>query len=474
MKMLYKTGMMALSFAALLSCKKNLDINKDPNNFTDVPANLILPSAQVQLAYSLGGDVSRLTGNFVQHYAGHRNQPLEYNQYDVNPASTDGLWTSFYSVVLRDLKAVLDKSRETGDSMYVGISQILMAESFGVLTDLYGDIPFSEALQDDKVLTPKYDAQQAIYPALISMIEAGVANVKSAKGIKPGSDDLIYGGNMTQWEKFGNSLKLRLLNHLSKKQPGASAAFLNTNPALITSNSDNATLVFGESSSNANPIYGFDELSGRKDMAVASTLVEKMKQLADPRIPKFFNPVLNGTLAGQYFGNVPGGDEDDSGESLYSREGSAYASSNSPVFFISAAEVQFIIAEIRFRENKNAEALAAYNAAITADFQFLGLAGDAPAFIAKPTVMYNNTLQRIMEQKWITMFQGPYEAWTDWRRTGFPALTPAVVNRTNNIIPRRIPYPQLEINLNRSSLEAGPGVPVPIEALKQRVWWDAP
>jgi hypothetical protein len=197
-----------------------------------------------------------------------------------------------------------------------------------------------------------------------------------------------------------------------------------------------------------------------------------MKALADPRIPVFFNPVKNGTLAGQYLGNTPGNDDDDSGEGKYSRIGSAYASSTSPVMLMSAAEVYFIIAEVRLREGKNAEAATAYETAITRDFEYLGVSG-AAAYLAKPEVAFNNTLQRLIEQKWITMFQAPYEAWTDWRRTGFPVLTPAAVNRTNNIIPRRLTYPQLEINLNRSSLEAGPGVPVPYESLKQRVWWDS-
>jgi hypothetical protein len=207
-------------------------------------------------------------------------------------------------------------------------------------------------------------------------------------------------------------------------------------------------------------------------MAVASTIVERMKILADPRMPRYFHTVVGGTRQGQYWGNEPGGDVDDSGEELYSRVGDAYASINAPVVLMSYAELQFIIAEVRLREGRAAEATAAYNAAITADFNYLGVGADAPAYLSKPEVAYNNTLQRIIEQKWITLFQGSYEAWTDWRRTGFPLLTGAAVSRTNGIIPRRLPYPQLEINLNRAALEAGPGIPVPIEALKERVWWD--
>jgi hypothetical protein len=473
MKSIYIKGISLLvAVCFFISCKKTLDINTDPNNPTDVAAKYLLPVAQVQLTYTLGGDISRITGNFVQHYGGHRNQPLEYNQYDITPATSDGLWSALYSVVLRDLKAVIDKSKVTGDSMYIGVAQILTAHTFSVLTDLFGDIPFSAALQDGNVISPAYDKQENIYPALITMIESGIANVKSGKGTKPGTDDLIYQGVMANWERYGNSLKLRLLNHLSKKTPAAAATFLNTNPLLITTNAQNAKVTYGEASNNANPIYGFDELSGRKDMAVSSTIINKMKALSDPRIPVFFNPVKNGALAGQYIGNAPGNDDDDSGEGKYSRIGSAYASSTSPVLLMSAAEVQFIIAEVRLREGKNAEAATAYNAAITRDFEYLGVSGVA-AYLAKPEVAFNNTLQRIIEQKWITMFQAPYEAWTDWRRTGFPVLSPASVNRTNNIIPRRLTYPQLEINLNRSSLEAGPGVPVPYESLKQRVWWDS-
>jgi hypothetical protein len=475
MKTTYKLSIVVLLFiTSLLSCKKNLDINNDPNNFTDVPASLILPAAQVQLAYTLGGDISRITGAFVQHYGGHRNQPLEYNQFDVTPASSDGLWSSMYSVVLRDLKAVIDKSEASGDNMYVGISQILTAHTFSVLTDLYGDIPFTQALQDEKNITPGYDKQETIYPALITLIESGISNIKANTGIAPADDDVIYGGDMVKWEKFANSLKLRLLNHLSKKDPNAATAFLNTNPLLITDNADNAMLVFGTTANNANPIYGFDVLSGRDDMAVGATLVTKMQSLADPRIPQYFFPVQNNGAGrkGQYWGNTPGNDEDDADLNLFSRVGPAYASINSPVILMSAAEVQFIIAEIQLRAGNTAAATTAYNDAITKDFEFLGLASGAAGYLAKPTVAFNGTLQRLMEQKWITMYQAPYEAWVDWRRTGFPALVHNGTNRTGGVIPRRLPYPQLEINLNRAALEAGPGVPIPFETLKTRVWWD--
>jgi hypothetical protein len=466
---------LGLMLITTFACKKTLDINADPNNPTDVPTSVLLPSAEVNLAFTLGGNGSRIAGSFIQHYGGHRGQPLQYGQYDVTSAATDNLWSSLYAGVLRDLKAIVDKSRVSGDSMYVGVSQILMAQTFSYLTDMYGDIPFTDALNGTASIAPKYDKQEVIYPAIIKMIEAGVANVKSTVGRKPGSDDVIYSGTMASWEKYGNSLKLRLLNHLSKIQPNAAADFLATNPALISSNAENAKVIFGTTQANANPIHSFDVLSGRKDMAVANTLVNKMKALNDPRIPKYFFTVKSGANAGQYIGNVPGGDNDDAGETKFSRVGSAYASISSPVVLLSWAEVQFIIAEVRLRQSNTAAATTAYNNAIDADFLFLGLTTtDASTYRAQPTVAFDNTLQRLIEQKWITMFQAPYEAWTDWRRTGFPVLTFATTNFTNGIIPRKYPYPQLEVNLNRISLAEGPGVPVPYESLKERVWWDKP
>ncbi len=247
-----------------------------------------------------------------------------------------------------------------------------------------------------------------------------------------------------------------------------------SNPSLIETSVDDAKVLFGTVASNANPIYQFDVLSGRSDQAVSSTIVDKMKALSDPRVGVYFEPVANNVLGlkGQYLGNAPGNDEEDSKKNRYSRVGSAYASIKAPVVLMSAAEVNFIKAEVYHRASNAASAQAAYQAAITQDFAALGLSSSAATYLANANVAYNGTLQRIMEQKWITMFQASYESWVDWRRTGFPALTPAASNVTSNVIPRNLPYPDVEINSNRANLVAGPGVPIPYTGLSNRVWWD--
>ena len=469
-------GGIFLSVLGLNSCSTELDINEDPNNPSpsEVPLRTILSAAEVNLGYTLGGEGTRMPANIMQHYAGHRNQPYDYSIYNISSSSTDGLWTNLYDVLM-DLKAIEDRGHATNDKIYVGVSQLLQAYTFSVTTDIFGDIPFSEALQGSSNITPKYDTQESIYPKLISLIDAGIANVQSNTGsYKPTSDDFIYGGNVTKWVKFGNSLKLRLYNHLSKRDPNAATNFLATNPQLIDDYSVNAKVPFYTSATNSNPIYQFDVLSGRKDNAVASTIVDKMKSLNDPRINVYFTTVANDGAGykGQVRGNIPGDGIDDSGENLYSRVGTAFASADSPVMLISASEVNFIKAEVYKRAGNDANAKISYESAIAQDFNALGLSSSFASYLANTSVAYNSTLQRIMEQKWITMYQASFESWVDWRRTGYPSLSLPLINRTSGVIPRRLPYPQIEINVNGKSLSAGPGIPVPFENMKTKMWWD--
>ena len=455
----------------ITSCRQELDINVDPNNPSQASLSGLLSGSQVGFAFALGGEGTRMPAAVVQHYAGHRNQSLRYAQYRITSSDTDGTWTALYNTLM-DMKELENKAAASGNQAYLGVSKILQAHAFSVTTDLFGDIPFSKALQGRTNITPVYDKQEDIYPALITMIDEGLAALTAATETISG--DIVYGGNVTKWKKYGNSLKLRLLNHLSSRQPNAAANFLATNPSLIDTSVDDAKVAFGSVASNANPIYQFDVLSGRKDQAVASTIVNKMRALLDPRVSVYFNPVANNNsgLQGQYLGNAPGNDAEDSQKNRYSRVGNAYASIKAPVVLMSAAEVNFIKAEVYHRASNAASAQAAYEAAITQDFAALGLSSSSAAYLANANVAYNGTLQRIMEQKWITMFQASYESWVDWRRTGYPALTPAVNNATSNVIPRNLPYPDVEINSNRANLVAGPGIPIPYTGLSNRVWWD--
>jgi len=288
------------------SCRQELDINVDPNNPSEASLSGLLSGSQVGFAFALGGEGTRMPASIVQHYAGHRAQPLDYAQYRITSSSTDVAWGAFYNNVLMGMRELENKAAASGNRAYVGVSKLLQAHAFSVVTDMFGDIPFSEALQGRANITPAYDRQENIYPALIAMIDEGLAALSA--GTETISGDIVYGGDVAKWKKYGNSLKLRLLNHLSSKQPNAAANFLASNPSLIETSVDDAKVAFGSVTSNANPIHQFDVISGRKDQAVASTIVDKMKALSDPRAGVYFEPdavvqnVLKQSLEGKdYF-----------------------------------------------------------------------------------------------------------------------------------------------------------------------------
>ncbi|PUZ27853.1 Starch-binding associating with outer membrane [Chitinophaga costaii] len=460
--------------AAGSSCKKYLDVNTNPNNPTDVPVATILSNAEVMITYTTGGNVSRMTSSVVQYYSGHRNQPYDYDRYKILPTDNDYTWSNLYAA-MKNLRVAQQKGYESQSYGYVGISQVLTAYTFSILTDMMGDIPVKQALRDDSTLTPAYDKQQDIYPYLQTMLDSGIVNLgKTSVGVDPADDDLVYGGEKANWIKLANSLKLRLYNHISKIDATAAQKFLATSPALIEQNSEGAYVYYKAGAGNQNPIYQFDVLSGRTDEAISQTFIDKLNAVNDPRKTLLLAPVQDNSngFKGQYRGKAPGVNEEDPNLSLYSRVGSAYGDATAPVVIISASEVDFIKAEVALRAGDPATAGVAYNKGISDDFDFLGISSSLSAYVAQPSVAWNGTLQQLINQKYIAMFGTSTEAWVDWRKTGFPALTPAIGNFTGDVIPRKFPVSQTEVDLNGAQLAAGPGIPTPYVELKKRVWWD--
>jgi len=195
--------LLALTAAPLVvtSCRQELDINVDPNNPSQASLSGLLSGSQVGFAFALGGEGTRMPASIVQHYAGHRAQPLDYAQYRITSSSTDVAWGAFYNVLM-DMKELENKATASGSQAYVGVSKILQAHAFSVVTDMFGDIPFSDALQGRSNITPAYDKQENIYPALIAMIDEGLTALSA--GTETISGDIVYGGDVAKWKKYGN------------------------------------------------------------------------------------------------------------------------------------------------------------------------------------------------------------------------------------------------------------------------------
>jgi hypothetical protein len=481
------------SVVQIPSCKLR-ETNVNPNASEDAPLSAILSGAQASLAFSAGID-GILSATVVQHTHGSNGDAVSNDNYNAQPSRFNGVWNNNYTAVLHNLNQVVKKGRENNSPYYVGVAQVLQAWTFGTLTDLFGDIPFSEALQGSGNISPKFDAQQDVYQGIQTLLDSGIANLSKPTSSfvtpPPTNDDLIFRGNINNWLAAAWTLKARYALHLTKVDPAAASnalGFLYNGATYrgIASNTGDAQVVFGAAQTNANPY--FQQNTNRPGwVGLGAAVVNLLKgnnisddptlpvtQPNDPRIASLATtytapsapPVYRGARAG-----VPG---------AFSLIGSYYGQATSPVVLVSYSEAKLIEAEARIRINA-ADPLAqtALNDAIDANFnKVITNAADTNNTVAKKTAYkaakatltgtFTDDLEKIITQKYIALFL-QHEVWVDYRRTGLPALTPAVGGSTGinpgGQIPRRFPYPQSEQNAN-ANLPGASSYQTP------KLWWD--
>lgn len=490
-KKLSSVAVLALALVTVSGCAENFfDINNDPTQPTSVGPQLLLPSAEVQIGYVIGYQDMRFGSTYIQYYSGHRGQPEQFSLYAANSSLT-GPFGYFYSAAsgassgpIKNLTVLIEAER-TRNPHFTGIARVLRAYCYHVLVDHFGDVPYTEAvgpISNPNVLAPKYDNDATIYPALQAELSLAITELStpaSANQLLPvNNGDLIYNGNTAAWIRFANGLKLRMFNTLSKIDATAALNFLNTAPALMTSNVQDAAVPFFDAAQNRNPVYGIERLD-RDDNAVASTIINAFNGGTpavtsddDPRTGAYFLPNSSATsYIGRPVGGPVGSDED-LGGLKYARTGDLFGAANAGVDLFSYREQQFIIAEIRLRAGDTPAAQTALSSAVTASFDHAAatIPGTYIANNATLTGTPTQQLQTLITEKWKAMFPYGYIAWTDWRRTGFPTLTAAannVLNLTGNTLPRRLPYPQGELLNNAAN--------VPSEGAQPslgRVFWD--
>ncbi len=426
------------------------NINIDPTAPADAPFSTILPTTQVGMAYVFGGDFGRYTSLFTQHHFGSDRQHKNMYQFNLLESDIDNAWGTMYGGPMMDLSIIMQKASEGGDNYYNGIAHVMMAVGLGNVTDLLGDIPYSEAFQGNANLQPKYDSQQDIYKTIQALLDKAISLLSSgdAGGFVPGADDLIYGGDVEKWIKAAWSLKARYALHTKDY---ANALEYSRNG--FETNEDNMLLFFGASETQAHPFYQF--MQQRGDVSMGVRLMELMNDYKDPRIMTYTSQdsAYDVTL-------IPDG---------------FYTQPDAPVPFMTLAELRFIQAECLLNIGQNNLAYLAYQAGIKANFLYYGFDEQtADDYIASAPVDVgedNLSLTDILHQKYIAMYM-QQESWTDWRRTGLPKLElpqGAVVNE----IVRRMIYPQSERLYNGANLTSVPDyLENKYQFMVSRMWWD--
>ncbi|MEO6731952.1 MAG: SusD/RagB family nutrient-binding outer membrane lipoprotein [Ferruginibacter sp.] len=446
-----------LSTVMLGGCKKYLDVNKDPNNPVDVQEALILAPVEANISDNVfAGNAAINVQYFMQTIAPNQENPGNWS-YQLFNSYFDGDWTAFYVSGLNNLRILNDKAEASGKSNYAAIAKILSAYVLGTATDLWGDIPYSKAFQGNKNFIPGYDTQEEIYKSVQDLLGKGVADIEKNGLIKPGGDDYFYNGDMGKWKKLAYTLQARYFMHLTKA-PGYTAAAQADKALLALNNgmqSNDDDLKFRYEGINT---WGqtFDPIS---TAVLSSTFVNKLKTTNDPRLPKLVKKA-DGT--GNYNGRTVG--EPVGSLNQYSYPSSWVAGTGAANYIVTYCESLFLKAEATFIKSGAAAAAPIYIKGIQSHFLKLGFdttSTEVRAYIITRSLTPGNAIQRIMEEKSIPNFLN-IENFTDWRRTGFPAITKVIGALSE--IPRRLLYPESERLSNAQPQQAAKST--------DKLWWD--
>ncbi|MCF2493282.1 SusD/RagB family nutrient-binding outer membrane lipoprotein [Dyadobacter chenhuakuii] len=490
MKKIRQYTLMILAAAFFLpACTDNfVEKNTDPNAITAVTPDLLLPGI-IRTAVNQMVDQSWSIGNIViQHTA--KIQFVSEDRYTWG--DRDGLWENMYNN-LRNVQLLIEISDRNKANNYKGISLIMRAWMYSLLTDAYGDIPYSEATKGvTGILQPKYETQEAVYNGIL-------ADLKTANEILgPGEvvvGDLIYNGDVSKWKKLANSLRLRYLMRISNvKDVKADMQAIIDNPTAnpvfsdANKNEDNGVLRYLTSAPNQFPLYtarqgSFDEFRLSKNLG------DKLTALADPRIAIFAQPTDASVAANapKYVG-VPNGLNEvaaldyNGGPNNVSRAGSLFYKGSiterglnvAKGYIMGYPELQFILAEAVKKGLVKSPKTAKihYEEGVKAAFGYANVTMPAN-YLTTPGSAYSETdaLTLIGTQKWIALFFTGLEAWFDWRRTGIPTITPGVDNVNSGKVPVRFAYPRSEQTLNPTSLAEAVSRQG-ADNYNTKVWWD--
>ncbi len=463
-----------LLLGAAAGCDDGLtEINRNPNSPENVPVEFLLASGiwdAVDSNAGVGafGPWTQLyhTELWAQHIAqaGYNDE----DRYTPRAGIPTAIWDNFYAGSLNDLKRVKEIATEDGNDNLWAVAEIMSVYNFLLLTDLFGDVPYSEALSlDEGIQNPKYDAQPAIYQDLITRLRAASARIDEGGDVNFDDGDLIYEGDMDGWVRFANSLQLRVAIRLAGTSLNAAGgtAFAQAwgTGQLITSVSQQADLDWTGEQPSQNPIFEQIVLGGRPgDFRVSRALVDTLTNLGDARLAVFANPaVTDGAYRGLPNGLTPaqvGGTYNTSG--AYSTIGNYFLQPDAPSVLMSAAEVYLLAAEAAARGWIAGDPAQLYRQGITASFEQYGIAGAAPAYLAMPRVAYTG-LQSIYLQKWIALYMSGPEAFTEFRRTGSPNLTLSA-NALLETFPARLPYPTEEGLYNPQNYPSNVEITTPV------------
>ena len=521
MKKIIKYTLISFFAISLINCTGDFEsINTNPNgisnasltqmnnhiggSFTPMFLNVInaTPAWNYQLQQGLIGDV----------YSGYMTPPTPFagNVNNMTYALVDGWngfpWSDAYGSVMPfalDVKNAVELGGDESGIKFVYLANIVKVSAMHRVSDIYGPIRYTKF--DDFETTGEYDSQEVAYQAFFDDLDAAI------EGLRDFQNDAQFapfdlsnlGGDIGLWRKYANSLRLRLAMRVAKVNPT-----LARTQGELSLTSDAGLMVGGDMVINTGFIHPISVISGSwGDVRMSAEMESILTGYSDERIGKYFNPSADPALNGDYKGIRMGIEIEAKGQYLNHASIGEVIETES-VTWMTAAEVHFLVAEAALRGWSGAgDPKTHYEMGVKASFDQHGVSG-ADAYLADNSstpndfidalnsdndinypsdvkIAYNSggsleeQLEQIITQKWIAMFPDGQEAWSEFRRTGYPRIFPVVVNNSGgtidtNIQIRRINFPASEINTNAENVQTAIGYLGGPDTGGTRLWWDVP
>jgi hypothetical protein len=474
----------AASSVVLFGCKKQLDINVDPNYplVSQGSPKLVFPAAVMSTVGRTGGDLNIIGGIWSQFYSqsASSSQYRTVDAYNLQSTDYNTSYSELFSGGLNNYQYVIDSAKSKGDWNFFLMATVMKAYTAQVLADLYDKIPYSQSLQGKANLTPAFDEGYSIYTDLLSKIDDALSKDFAAKtNTDPGSSDLVFHGDIDQWKLFANTLKLKMYLRMVNAKPAEAKAGIEK---LYSSgakflDADAAVAGFTETPDKQNPFYAYNvqRLNTTTNLRASKTFVSWLQANNDPRIEYYYGTATPVVIhQGDYLGTT------------YGKATVLVQKATDPVNMISKAESYFMQAEARLRYFAGDQTQVLYNKAVETSFAETGY--DGSSFVA-PGGEYefpaagneDEKLEAIMVQKWASLAYGTHalEAFFERNRTGYPK-TSAVYSTSASYIPgqfvyspngvtgagafpKRLVFPDVERSRNRNT-----PAEVPITT---PVWW---
>lgn len=506
------------------SCKKFIDVNRDPNNPTVPVLNLLLPAAQISIAGNMNG-VNEGATTVMQQIVS------TIDRYQQTGASFNSSWNGFYTQALPDIQTIITQGTQQQQWGYVAIAKLEKAYLYSILVDLWGDVPFKQASKGSEASSPALDSGAAIYDSVFALIDGALADMDKGFSILPAASDVIYAGSADKWKRMANSLKLKLYNQIrladAAKATAGIKALIGGNAPLITDNANDFTFRFGSAlnPNNRHPWYN-NEYRASKSYYENQAFINRLFTADDMRLRYYIYRqsatvgIYNSANGNGYYGRPPAdptaAPADNSTRStvgIYPAGGlydngivkdipatnqfltNTGATGTQKVVtnadgtgagitpMITNAMVKFIRAEAALTLNTGDNAKQLFVDAVTANLTSIssfavangGLAMQNIApFVNRLSLQYdaavtdNAKLNLIVTQKYIAQFGNGIESYNDYRRTGYPVLDPLL--SALNVFPLRFYYTTTELATN-TTLSAN-GTQLQVAQQTKPVFWD--